>query len=116
MHDINDIMAVLPHRPPFLLIDRIEELEPGLWLIRGSASLEDVAEVLDLPLPDEECDTFGGFVFAAYGSVPEDGTVFHLQAGGMNIEVLEISGHKLELAKVRRLSEKEDQALSTGEK
>ena len=28
MHDINDIMAVLPHRPPFLLIDRIEELEP----------------------------------------------------------------------------------------
>ena len=37
-------------------------------------------------------------------------------AGGMNIEVLEIPGHKLELAKVRRLSEKEDQALSTGEK
>ncbi|MDD3571038.1 MAG: 3-hydroxyacyl-ACP dehydratase FabZ [Anaerotignaceae bacterium] len=29
MNDINDIMKVLPHRPPFLLIDRIEEVVPG---------------------------------------------------------------------------------------
>lgn len=29
MIDINDIMKVLPHRPPFLLIDRIEEVVPG---------------------------------------------------------------------------------------
>jgi len=27
--DIKDIMSVIPHRPPFLLIDRIEELTPG---------------------------------------------------------------------------------------
>ena len=27
--DIKDIMKVLPHRPPFLLIDRIDELEEG---------------------------------------------------------------------------------------
>ncbi len=29
MLDINQIMEILPHRPPFLLIDRIDELEPG---------------------------------------------------------------------------------------
>lgn len=29
MNDIKDIMKVLPHRPPFLLIDRVEELVPG---------------------------------------------------------------------------------------
>lgn len=27
--DINQIMELIPHRQPFLLIDRIEELEPG---------------------------------------------------------------------------------------
>ncbi|MDP4087936.1 MAG: 3-hydroxyacyl-ACP dehydratase FabZ [Bacillota bacterium] len=27
--DIKEIMEILPHRYPFLLIDRIEELEPG---------------------------------------------------------------------------------------
>ena len=28
--DINEIMKIIPHRQPFLLIDRIEELEPGV--------------------------------------------------------------------------------------
>lgn len=27
--DIKEIMEIIPHRRPFLLIDRIEELEPG---------------------------------------------------------------------------------------
>ena len=31
--DINDIIKVLPHRYPFILIDRIEITEPGERLI-----------------------------------------------------------------------------------
>jgi len=27
---IEDIMNILPHRPPFLLVDSVEELEPGV--------------------------------------------------------------------------------------
>jgi len=30
MLDIKEIMDIIPHRQPFLLIDRIEELEPGV--------------------------------------------------------------------------------------
>lgn len=29
MLNIQDIQKILPHRPPFLLVDRIDELEPG---------------------------------------------------------------------------------------
>ncbi len=29
MMDINEIMKILPHRPPFLLIDRVEEIVEG---------------------------------------------------------------------------------------
>jgi 3-hydroxyacyl-[acyl-carrier-protein] dehydratase len=29
--DINQIMAILPHRHPFLLIDRVTAYEPGQW-------------------------------------------------------------------------------------
>ena len=29
MLDINEIKKIIPHRHPFLLVDRIEELEPG---------------------------------------------------------------------------------------
>ena len=28
--DIKEIMEILPHRPPFLLVDRITECEPGV--------------------------------------------------------------------------------------
>ena len=31
--DINDIQKFLPHRPPFLLVDRIVELEPGKRIV-----------------------------------------------------------------------------------
>jgi 3-hydroxyacyl-[acyl-carrier-protein] dehydratase len=29
MMDIQEIMSIIPHRPPFLLIDKIEEMVPG---------------------------------------------------------------------------------------
>ncbi|MBB2182266.1 3-hydroxyacyl-ACP dehydratase FabZ [Lachnospiraceae bacterium MD1] len=30
MLNIDEIQKILPHRPPFLLVDRVEELEPGI--------------------------------------------------------------------------------------
>jgi len=33
MLDINEIMKILPHRPPFLLVDRIIELETGKRIV-----------------------------------------------------------------------------------
>ena len=31
MLNVNEIQKILPHRPPFLLLDRIDELEPGKY-------------------------------------------------------------------------------------
>lgn len=33
MLDINEIMKILPHRPPFLLVDRIVEMEAGKRIV-----------------------------------------------------------------------------------
>jgi len=33
MLDVNDIMKLLPHRFPFLLVDRIVEIEPGKKIV-----------------------------------------------------------------------------------
>jgi len=33
MLDINEIMKILPHRPPFLLVDRVTEMEPGKRIV-----------------------------------------------------------------------------------
>jgi len=33
MLDVNEIMKILPHRPPFLLVDRIIEMEAGKRIV-----------------------------------------------------------------------------------
>ncbi len=33
MLDVNEIKSILPHRYPFLLVDRINELEPGKYVV-----------------------------------------------------------------------------------
>ncbi len=33
MLDINEIMDILPHRYPFLLVDRVIEMEPGKRIV-----------------------------------------------------------------------------------
>jgi len=31
MLNVDDIQKIIPHRPPFLLVDRIDKLEPGVY-------------------------------------------------------------------------------------
>ncbi len=86
----------------------IERVDSQTWKIRGSALLEDVVEALELELDDEDYDTFGGYVFANYGSVPDDGTQFEIDVDGLHIRALEIKDHKLEKSLVCKLSPQPD--------
>lgn len=65
------------------------------WKISGSASLDDVAEELEIKLPVEEYDTFGGYIFGELGKIPDDGTKFMLEAGGMKIQVEKVANHRI---------------------
>ena len=78
--------------------NEIESLEKNIWKISGKASLEDVGENLEVVLPIEEHETFGGFVFDTYGFIPEDGSQFELDIDSLHIEVMEIKDHRLKTA------------------
>lgn len=65
------------------------------WKISGSASLDDVAEQLEVRLPVAEYETFGGYIFGELGKIPEDGSKFLLEAGGMQIQVERVEGHRI---------------------
>ncbi len=69
--------------------------ESGAWLIRGSASLDDVSERLAVELPTEEYDTFGGYVLGVYGSIPDDGSVFTVETPLLRIKVTEIRDRRV---------------------
>ena len=88
-------------------IPSIRRGEGGRWMISGEAPIEDVNKALGVELPEEEYETFGGYVFDRYGSIPEDGSRFTIRADGLQIRAELIHSHRLEQAVVRVLP-KED--------
>jgi putative hemolysin len=80
-------------------------LEENLWRVSGSASLESLAEALDLPLPEEELpETLGGLVFSSLSVIPEDGTTPEVDAWGLHIQVELISDRRVDWAIISKLS------------
>ena len=87
----------------------IEQIDENTWKIRGSAYLDDVSKQLNIALPDEDFDTFGGLVFGVLGIIPEDGSTLELDEYGLKILVTEIKGRRLETAIVYKNSENDNE-------
>ncbi|HBF66103.1 MAG TPA: HlyC/CorC family transporter, partial [Clostridium sp.] len=91
--------------------EEIKSIGEEEWRIMGSASLEDVSDALNIPLPIDEYETYGGFIFSELGKIPEDGSQFTIVTCGMEILVKEVLNHRIGETVVRILpvtSEKED--------
>ena len=82
--------------------DDIEKLEENCWRIQGSADLEDVAELLELHLPVDEYDTFGGYVFGVLGRIPDEGDSFCMETDDLDIRVENVQAHRMESAIVSK--------------
>lgn len=85
------------------------KLDDNTWQVKGSAPLETVMHALDVTLPTDEYDTFGGLVFAQHGFIPPDGTKLALDAYGLHICVEQVKEHRMEKAVVSRLQPNEEQ-------
>ncbi len=82
----------------------ITQLEENLWRVAGSTELEQLAEALDMELPeDEEYGTLGGLVFSKLSLIPEDGSRLEVDACGLHIQVEELSDRRVEWALVSKL-------------
>lgn len=79
----------------------LELLEENVWKVQGSVSLDEISEILNIPIVTEEYDTLSGLVFHEYGSVPKDGSSIEINFGRMNIQVIEIREHQIETAIIR---------------
>ena len=65
------------------------------WKVAGSADLEEVAEALDVTLPVEEYETFGGYICGVLGHVPDDGTSFLVDTEEIQIQVHNVDNHRI---------------------
>ena len=87
--DLDDDDSVPLEPPP------IERIDSRTWKIQGTAPIKLVSEQLGVILPDEDYDTFGGFVFGLLGAIPEDGSTPQLEVLGMTIKVTQVKEHRL---------------------
>ena len=84
--------------------DGLVKLSDDTWRLIGNVSLEELSEELDLTLPDEGFETFSAMVFSEYGSIPEDGERFELEAWGLKISVETLADHMIASALIERIA------------
>ncbi|MDR2182902.1 MAG: hemolysin family protein [Clostridiales bacterium] len=74
----------------------IEEIGNDKYMIQGIAEPEDVAKALGIALPEEEFDTFGGFVVNLLGRIPDDGEKPGVSHGGYLFQVYEVREKRIQ--------------------
>lgn len=90
------------------LEERFEKIGENLWNVPGITSLADIAEELELSLPADKYDTFGGYVIAMLGEIPKDGTQVHLNSEQLSINILEIKHHRIERCRISKIPAEKD--------
>ena len=81
-------------RPPVL------QTADGVWEIEGGATLRDVADALDVSLPEGSYTTAAGLVLAEAGAIPRPGT--SLEIAGLRWTVVEATRRRVRLLRVER--------------
>ncbi len=83
--------------------DDIITIDENTWQVLGGCDIDTVAEELDVELPIEEYNTFGGMILGELGAIPDDGSTPSLEAYGLSIKVLKIEDHRIEKAVVTKI-------------
>ncbi len=84
----------------------IEQTGENEWQIVGSALISDVCEELEVNIPDEDYDTFGGYVLSILGAVPADNSRFTVEDDDLIINVVSVQDHRIELTTVTKKEQK----------
>lgn len=82
----------------------LEQLGENLWRVSGSLSVEDLAEELDMEIPeDEDYDTVGGMILSCLRTIPEDGSRPVVQVHGLELQAEKVEDHRIRSVLVRKL-------------
>ena len=81
----------------------VQEVGDGTFMFSGRLPASQLAEVLELRLPEGDWDTVGGLVLDRMGHVPETGETTELD--GWCLSALEVEGRRINLVGARRGAE-----------
>ncbi|MBR6384824.1 MAG: HlyC/CorC family transporter [Ruminococcus sp.] len=87
---------------------KFEKTGTNTWLVPGITPLSEVAEELEIKLPAEKYDTFGGYVVSLLGEIPKDGTKTSVDTDMLRIDITELKHHRVEICRVTKIMSKLD--------
>ena len=82
-------------------VQPIVQLEDDLWQAEGGVLLEELSEVLELPLESEEYETLNGLIFHHLGTTPEEND--QIEVENLHISVAKVRNFQVELAILRKI-------------
>ena len=85
----------------------VEIIGEGAFRMNGHTTLEEVAEYLPVDFEGEEVTTLNGFLISKIDRIPEDGSVFTVNAHGYEFKVLNVKHKVIDEVIVRKLPEDE---------
>ncbi len=80
----------------------------NLWIINGTADLDEVSKSLGLELPTEEYNTLAGMILAQMDTIPTDGTTPEIEAFGLKIKITKILERRIEKTRVSIIKKEEN--------
>ncbi|MBR1592289.1 MAG: HlyC/CorC family transporter [Ruminococcus sp.] len=87
---------------------KFEKTGVNTWLIPGITPLSEVAEELEIKLPADKYDTFGGYAASLLGEIPKDGSKISLDTDILHIDITEFKHRRVEISRVTKIMPKLD--------
>ncbi len=97
----------------------IRQNPDGSYTMSGFANLSDVAEILQIPLNDDDFDTLNGFLVSLMEKIPNDGETAKLTAYGYEFSIRKVEDKMIREVLVKKIepehtSPQEDPLARTG--
>lgn len=77
----------------------IQPIGEDEYVVNARADLEDVSDVIGVPLPEDGADTLGGLIYTQLKRMPRPGEIVELP--GVELQVLTMDGRRIRLVRVR---------------
>lgn len=88
--------------------EEIIQLGENMYTVGGTTSVDAVADLLDVELPEGDYDTIAGMVVEALGNVPDENENPTIVVSNVEFHVLEVDGNRIEKLLVKKLPEQRE--------
>lgn len=82
--------------------EKIMKTGISTWTVQGTVTIGEVCDALEIDLPADRNETFGGYVIAELGDIPKTGEKISVDSDGLHIEILRIKHHRIELCRITK--------------